>query len=115
MELGEVSRTGLRAANVLENIRLKRFDNIDYKFNMDTWTGKVHDGFTVRLKNLFSSGVISYSVNIEEDGKTIYDKRFASESILKVKANKRSSYIVTIVNQTNKTLSGKVKINSYVR
>lgn len=82
---------------------------------MDTWTGKVNDGFTVRLKNLFSSGVISYSVNIEEDGKMIYDKRFASESILKVKAHKRSSYIVTIVNQTNKTLSGKLKINSYVR
>ena len=61
------------------------------------------------------SGGISYSVIIEEDGEIIYDKRFASESILKVKANKRSSYIVTIVNQTNTTLSGKVKINSYVR
>ena len=82
---------------------------------MDTWTGKVHDGFTVRLKNLFSSGVISYSVNIEEDGKIIYDKRFASDSILKVKAYRRSKYIVTIDNRSNKTLSGKVKINSYVR
>ena len=82
---------------------------------MDTWTGKVHDGFTVRLKNLFSSGVISYSVNIEKDGKIIYDERFASDSTLKVKAYRGSKYIVTIDNRSNKTLSGKVKINSYVR
>ncbi|VFB15926.1 Regulatory protein BlaR1 [Urinicoccus massiliensis] len=115
LELGEVSRTGLRAANVDENIRLKRFDKIDYEFNMDTWTGPVHDGFTVRLKDMSCSGGVDYSVIIEENGKIIYDKRFASDSILKVKANRRSNYIVTIVNRSNKTLSGKVKINSYVR
>ncbi len=115
LELGEVSRTGLRAANVDENIRLKRFDKIDYEFNMDTWTGPVHDGFTVRLKDRSCSGGVDYSVIIEENGKIIYDKRFASDSILKVKANRRSNYIVTIVNRSNKTLSGKVKINSYVR
>lgn len=115
LELGEVSRTGLRAANVDENIRLKRFANIDYKFNMDTWTGPVHDGFTVRLKDMSCSGGIKYQVIIEEDGKIIYNQFFASDSILKVKANRRSNYIVTVVNQTNKTLSGKVKINSYVR
>ena len=115
LELGEVSRTGLRAANVDENIRLKRFANIEYKFNMDTWTGPVHDGFTVRLKDMSCSGGVDYSVIIEEDGKIIYDKRFASDSILKVKAYRRSKYIVTIDNRSNKTLSGKVKINSYVR
>ena len=115
LELGEVSRTGLRAANVDENIRLSRFANIDYKFNMDTWTGPVHDGFTVRLKDMSCSGGVDYSVIIEEDGKIIYDKRFASDSILKVKAYRRSKYIVTIDNRSNKTLSGKVKINSYVR
>ena len=62
-----------------------------------------------------SPGGVDFSVIVEEDGKIIYDERVASESILKVKANRRSNYIVTIVNQTNKTLSGKVKINSYVR
>lgn len=115
LELGEVSRTGLRSANVDENIRLSRFANIDYKFNMDTWTGPVHDGFTVRLKDMSCFGGVDYSVIIEEDGKIIYDKRFASDSILKVKAYRRSKYIVTIDNRSNKTLSGKVKINSYVR
>lgn len=115
LELGEVSRTGLRAANVDDNIRLKRFANIEYKFNMDTWTGPVHDGFTVRLKDMSCSAGIKYQVIIEEDGKIIYNKFFASDSILKVKANRRSKYIVTVDNQTNKTLSGKVKINSYVR
>ncbi|EFM24977.1 peptidase, M56 family [Peptoniphilus duerdenii ATCC BAA-1640] len=115
LELGEVSRTGLRAANVDENIRLKRFDKIDYEFNMDTWTGPVHDGFTVRLKDMSCSGGIKYQVIIEEDGKIIYNKFFSSDSILKVKANRGSRYVVTIDNESNKTLSGKVKINSYVR
>lgn len=115
LELGEVSRTGLRSANIDEEISLGRFDNTSYKFNMDTWIGPVHDGFTVRLKDMSCSGEIKYQVIIEEDGKIIYDERFASDSTLKVKAYRGSKYIVTIVNQTNKTLSGKVKINSYVR
>ena len=115
LKLGEVSRTGLRAANVDENIRLSRFDKIDYEFNMDTWTGPVHDGFTVRLKDMSCSGGIKYQVIIEEDGKIIYNKFFSSDSILKVKANRGSRYVVTIDNESNKTLSGNVKINSYVR
>ena len=115
LELGEVSSIGLRSANIDESIRLDRFANTEYKFNMDTWIGPVHDGFTVRLKDMSCSGGVDYSVIIEEDGKIIYDERFASDSTLKVKAYRGSKYIVTIINQTNSTLSGKVKINSYVR
>lgn len=115
LELGEVSSIGLRSANVDESIRLDRFANTEYKFNMDTWIGPVHDGFTVRLKDMSCSGGVDYSVIIEEDGKIIYDERFASDSTIKVKAYRGSKYIVTIDNRSNKTLSGKVKINSYVR
>ena len=61
------------------------------------------------------SGGIKYQVIIEEDGKIIYNKFFSSDSILKVKANRGSRYVVTIDNESNKILSGKVKINSYVR
>lgn len=60
-------------------------------------------------------GGVGFSVIIEEDGKIIYDKRFASESILKVKAQKGSAYIVTVCNESNKNLSGQVSINSYAR
>lgn len=115
LELGEVSSTGLRSANIDEEISLGRFDNTSYKFNMDTWFGPVHDGFTVRLSSMSCSGGVDYSVIIEEDGKIIYEERFASDSTLKVKAYRGSKYIVTIDNRSNKTLSGKVKINSYVR
>ena len=115
LELGEVSSTGLRSANIDEEISLGRFDNTSYKFNMDTWFGPVHDGFTVRLRSMSCSGGVDYSVIIEEDGKIIYEERFASDSTLKVKAYRGSKYIVTIDNRSNKTLSGKVKINSYVR
>ena len=61
------------------------------------------------------SGGIKYQVIIEEDGKIIYNEFFSSDSTLKVKAYRGSKYIVTIINQTNTTLSGKVKINSFVR
>ncbi|MDY3947708.1 MAG: M56 family metallopeptidase [Ezakiella sp.] len=115
LELGEVSSIGLRSANIDEEISLGRFDNTSYKFNMDTWFGPVHDGFTVKLSSMSCSGGVDYSVIIEEDGKIIYDERFASDSTLKVKAYRGSKYIVTIDNRSNKTLSGKVKINSYVR
>ena len=60
-------------------------------------------------------GGVGFSVIIEEDEKIIYDKRFASESILKVKAQKGSAYIVTVCNESNKNLSGQVSINSYAR
>lgn len=82
---------------------------------MDTWTGPVHNGFTVRLKDMSCSGEIKYQVIIEEDEKIIYNKFFASDSTLKEKAYRGSKYIVTIDNRSNRTLSGKVKINSYVR
>lgn len=115
LELGEVSSIGLRSANIDESISLDSFANTKYKFNMDTWIGPVHDGFTVRLKDMSCSGGIKYQVIIEEDGKIIYNEFFSSDSTLKVKAYRGSKYIVTIINQTNTTLSGKVKINSYVR
>lgn len=60
-------------------------------------------------------GGVGFSVIIEVDGEIIYDKRFASESILKVKAQKGSAYIVTVCNESNKNLSGQVSINSYAR
>ena len=60
-------------------------------------------------------GGVGFSVIIEEDGKIIYDKRFVSDSILKVKAQKGSAYIVTVCNESNKNLSGQVSINSYAR
>ena len=65
LELGEVSSTGLRSANIDEEISLGRFDNTSYKFNMDTWFGPVHDGFTVRLKDMSCQGGVDYSVIIE--------------------------------------------------
>ena len=72
---------------------------------MDTWTGSVHDGFTVRLKDMSCSGGIKYQVIIQEDGEIIYKRRFASDSTLNVKAQKGSAYIITISNESNKKMS----------
>ena len=60
-------------------------------------------------------GGVQYSVIIEEDGNIIYTKSFTSDSILKLKVNDGNTYIVTISNESNKKLSGEVRINSYAR
>ena len=112
LELGSVSTRESDLANVNEQIKLGSFENTSYEFEI---SGDDYKGFVLNFKNMTCHGGVDYSVIIEEDGEIIYNKIFSSDSILKVKAKKRSNYIVTVDNQTNKTLSGKVKINSYVR
>ncbi len=60
-------------------------------------------------------GGVYYSVIIEEDGEIIYNVSFDSDSILKLEAQKGSAYIVTVCNESNKNLSGEVRIDSYAR
>ena len=112
LELGKISSIKSDLANIDEQIKLGSFENTSYDFK---FIDDKNEGFIINLENMSCSGGVEFSVIIEEDGKIIYNKYYSSDSILKVKANRRSNYIVTIVNRSNKTLSGKVKINSYVR
>ena len=112
LELGKISRKKSNLAKVNERIKLGSFEKTSYEFELND---DKNEAFIINLKDMSCSGGIKYQVIVEEDGKIIYNKYYSSDSILKVKANRRSNYIVTIVNRSNKTLSGKVKINSYVR
>lgn len=112
LELGKISRKESNLAKVNERIKLGSFEKTSYEFELND---DKNEAFIINLKDMSCSGGIKYQVIVEEDGKIIYNKYYSSDSILKVKANRRSNYIVTIVNRSNKTLSGKVKINSYVR
>ena len=112
LELEKLSTRKSDLLKVNEKIKLGSFENTSYELEISD--GK-NEGFVINLENMSCPGGIKYQIIIEEDRKIIYNKIFSSDSILKVKAKKRSNYIVTVDNQTNKTLSGKVKINSYVR
>ncbi len=112
LELEKLSTRKSYLSKVNEKIKIGSFENTSYELEISD--GK-NEGFVINLENMSCPGGIKYQIIIEEDRKIIYNKIFSSDSILKVKAKKRSNYIVTVDNQTNKTLSGKVKINSYVR
>ena len=58
-------------------------------------------------------GGVDFSVIIEEDGEIIYKRSFDSDSTLKLEAQKGGVYIITVCNESNKNLSGQVRINSY--
>lgn len=112
LELGKISSIKSDLANIDEQIKLGSFENIPYEFEI---SGDDYKGFIINLENMSCSGGVEFSVIIEEDGEIIYDKRFASDSTLKVKTQKGSAYIVTVCNESNKDLSGEISIKSYFK
>ena len=112
LELGKISSIKSDLANIDEQIKLGSFENIPYEFEI---SGDDYEGFVLNLKNMTCPGGVDYLVIIEEDGEIIYDKRFASDSTLKVKTQKGSAYIVTVCNESNKDLSGEISIKSYFK
>ena len=111
LELGKLSVRKSGLANIDEQIKLGSFEKIAYEFEI---SGD-YQGFVLNLKNMSCPGGVDYSIIIEEDGDIIYKKSFDSDSKLKLEAQKGSAYIVTVCNESNKNLSGKVNINSYTR
>ena len=112
LELGKISIRESGLANVNEQIKLGSFENTSYEFEISVDDYK---GFVLNLKNMSTLGGVDYSVIIEEDGEIIYNVSFDSDSSLKLEAKKGSVYIITVCNESNKNLSGEVRINSYAR
>lgn len=112
LELGKISRKKSNLAKVNERIKLGSFEKTSYEFELND---DKNEAFIINLKDMSCSGGIKYQVIVEEDGKIIYNKYYSSDSILKVKTQKGSAYIVTVCNESNKNLSGQVNINSYTR
>ena len=110
LELGKLSVREFGLANVDEQIKLGSFEKISYEFELND---DKNEAFIINLKDMSCSGGIKYQVFIEEDGEIIYNGNFASDSILKVKGQKGSAYIITVSNEYNKKLLGEVSINTY--
>ena len=112
LELGKISSIKSDLANIDEQIKLGSFENIPYEFEI---SGDDYKGFIINLENMSCSAGVEFSVIIEEDGEIIYKRRFAADSTLKVKTQKGSAYIVTVCNESNKDLSGEIRIKSYFK
>ncbi|MDD7339603.1 MAG: M56 family metallopeptidase [Eubacteriales bacterium] len=115
LNLGELKQTKLRSVN-LDN--LEELDGLDhklYKFNMMSFTGRDHDGFTVKISDMKCIGGVKYNLTIKENKKNIYDQRFKGDVQLEKKADELNNYEVIIVNLSTDSLKYKIKLNSYVK
>lgn len=101
---------------------INEYDKLTYKFDTSLWTGSKNDGFIIKLLDLKSSSKlldlkssskIEYLLIVVEDGDEIYENKFSSDKILKVKANPGSKYMIYIFNFNNRKLTGDININAY--
>lgn len=114
-KLGEISFNELRVANVDSKVTLGGLEHKSYKFNMESWTEPNHDGFTVKMSDMYSKRGLNYAIIIKENGNEIYNSSFTKATTLTVKAYYNSRYEVIINNQSANSLTYRVKINSYIR
>lgn len=113
MELSEISENQLKAINNDRDEKLNGLDHKIYTFNMKSYGGVNHDGFSVKLSNLECKDEVSYQIIIKEDDKVIY-RRFSTKAlILKFNAYSNKTYQVIIQNLTGCQLKYNIKINSY--
>lgn len=115
LTLGEISLNELRVADVDSKVTLDGLEHKSYKFNMESWTEPNHDGFTVKMSEMSCKGGLNYALIIKENGNEIYNANFNKATNLTVKAYHNSRYEVIIANHSTKSLTYRVKINSYIR
>lgn len=115
MKLGNINFNELKSDNIDNRITLKGLRHKSYKFNMSSCTEANHDGFIVKMSNMYSKSGLNYAIIIKENGNTIYNASFAKATILTVKAHHNSRYEVIISNQSTNSLTYRIKINSYIR
>ena len=109
-----VRAEGKRSANISDTQTLGRFENREYSFNMNSWFGANHNGFTVKTSDLMGKNV-KYQIVIQEGNDLIYQKTFYGKRQLAIKALPGKDYTVTILNLSVHSLKYTININSYVR
>lgn len=115
LTLGEIPLNELRVADVNSKVTLDGLEHKSYKFNMSSWTEPNHDGFTVKMSDMYSKRGLNYAIIIKENGNEIYNSNFTKATTLTVKAYYNSRYEVIIQNRSTNSLRYRVKINSYIR
>lgn len=112
MSLKDINSHKINSANIYDRVTLKGLANKKYSFDMSSWGGREHTGFTIKMSELSSKRKIDYAIIIEKDEEVIYQESFDGDITLAVKAHTGSSYSVIIGNHSVKTLKYKIKINS---
>lgn len=115
LKLGEIQYNELRSVNIDSKESLEGLEHKSYKFNMDSWNGTNHDGFTVKMSDLSCSGGVDYVIIIKENGNAIFKKSYNEDVILKFQTYHNSNFEVIIDNDSTNRLEYRVKINSYIR
>ena len=115
LNLGELKQTTLRSVNLDNLEELDGLDHKSYKFNMNSFTGRDHDGFTVKISDMKCIGGVKYNLTIKENKKLIYDQQFKGDVQLEINADQLNNYEVIIVNLSTESLKYKIKLNSYAR
>lgn len=113
LKLKDIYAPQLRFIDMSEIKTINEYDKLTYKFDTGLWTGSKNDGFIIKLLDLKPISKIEYFIVIEEDSHKIYDNKFSSDKILKIKANSGSKYRIYIFNLNNWKLTGDININTY--
>ena len=113
LKLKDIYAPQLRFIDMSEIKTINEYDKLTYKFDTGLWTGSKNDGFIIKLLDLKPISKIEYFIVIEEDSHKIYDNKFSSDKILKIKANSGSKYRIYIFNLNNWKLTGDININAF--
>ncbi len=111
LDLYEIPTNGLRSANIDEKRNLAGASSDFYTFNMTSISGRDHNGFTIRTSEMYCRGGVDYRIVIKENGNIIYESRYYQGVNLKIRANSKSNYKVTIDNESDNPLTYKINIS----
>lgn len=113
LELERINFNELRSANINNSSKLSGYGHKSYKFNMAHRNAN-HNGFIVKISNLYSNEGVNYCITIKENNRTIYTNTYSSSTNIRVRACKNCYYEVTIINLKSESLKYNVIISSYI-
>ncbi|MEF3318294.1 M56 family metallopeptidase [Peptoniphilus grossensis] len=111
LDLDEILLNDVGEKYVKKKEIIPAFDHIDYKFKFQSFYEEDQKGFTIKTSEMHSKKGIDYTVLIVENGEKIYESRFNEGKNLKIRLDRGSNYIVTILNQSVKPITYKINIS----
>lgn len=111
LDLDEILLNDVGEKYVKKKEIIPAFEHIDYKFNFQSFYEEDQKGFTIKTSEMHSKKGIDYTVLIVENGEKIYESRFNEGKNLKIRVDRGSNYIVTILNESVKPITYKINIS----
>lgn len=111
LDLDEILLNDVGEKYVKKKEIIPAFEHIDYKFNFQSFYEEDQKGFTIKTSEMHSKKGTDYTVLIVENGEKIYESRFNEGKNLKIRVDRGSNYIVTILNESAKPITYKINIS----